>query len=304
MKSKMRTALFNGAVLCLALLAASCSRSASLKKSAHSLSTEPSIERAADILSRTQEGKILLDYLAKNSVSAEYRALKGPWPKLMPGERKILIPKSVRKSDITAALLLARSADIYMTYTRTGVFDLLAEQEEIAALAQARLALELGFSDSDAKKSPAGAAVLEELCPYLFQGSRAAMDVARKNAREPCPEYGRPLETAESVRNWLEKTQTAIMEGSLAQVLYQRDLEKVKRKTLTMAEAAKNYADRRALPQYDIFRAQRNFYMDQMKTLSDMNKLLESAMETDAEWKETHVPEIEKGLREFSACAP
>lgn len=286
------------AVVCLFL--AGCS--APIKKPTVNFTIEPSVERAVDILSTTKEGKKLVRFIEKNHVTAAYFNFKGPWSKLMPKKRRILIPSSAQASDIVVALLLARQAHIYMTYHKLGLSDILVEQEELASLVQAHLALEIGFGNSDAESSGSGAAVLAELCPYLLTGSHRTMEVARRNALEPNPEYARPLESIASVTDWIGRTQKAVIDGSIAQLRYKRDLERVRKNAITTAEAMKNDADFRALAPYEVFRVQRKLYQNQMRMLSDAENMYRSGIKADASWRRKHNKEIQKGLNDFSSC--
>lgn len=266
------------------------------------LTSEPSIERAFDLVGRTKDGRALLKFLQKNPVSFEYANTAGLCHKLDLKKRTILLPTEYRGSDLVLALAAARAAHIYRLYVRTGLDEVISEEEELGALFQARLGLELGVTEADFAKAPDAAALKTAFCTYVLENSRYAMTQARREALASDPDCRRPLETLENQRVWLDKTRKAINDESFYQLLYERDLVRVRKGAITQADAMKNDALVRALPAYEVYRYQRTFYDKQTDIFSRFEKAYAGEVRSDAAWREANKERLDEARSEFSGC--
>ena len=266
------------------------------------LSSEPSMERALDILSSTPQGKPLMKFLYKNPVRFEYSNSAGLCAKYALKDRKILLPLAYRGSDQVLALAIARAAFIYRLYAETGMEEIISEEEELAALYQARVALEINLVNADFAKTKSAAEIKNDFCTYVLESSRYAMAQARKEALTPDTDCQRPLETLENQRVWLGKTRQAINDENFYQLLYERDLQRVKKGSMPYSEAMKNDAIVRGLPTYDVYRYQRTFYDRQSDIFGLVEKAYAREVRQDAAWREANKGLIDAAREEFSAC--
>ena len=266
------------------------------------LSSEPSIERALDLLGSVPQGKPLVKFMNKNPVRLEYSNTAGSCAKFSLQAGKIFLPVDYRNSDRMLALAIARAAYIYRMYTETGLQEIISEEEELAALYQARVALEIGLVNADFSKATPAAEIKNDFCTYVLESSRYAMAQARKEALTPNTDCQRPLETLENQRVWLDKTRQAINDANFYQLMYERDMQRVRKGSMPVSEAMKNDARLRGMPTYDVYRFQRSFYDRQSDIFGLLEKAYAREVRQDAAWRAEHQSDIDSARDEFSAC--
>ncbi len=266
------------------------------------LTSEPSIERAMDILMDTPDGKPLVKFLYKHPVKIEYSNTAGLCHKFALKQKKIYIPAEFKASDILLALEVARASLIYKIALLSKLKEIIAEEEEVAALLQARIALQLNLINDDFLKFPFSAKIKSELCTYIMDGQEPALRNAHHAALIMDPDCQLPLETLRSQKTWLEKVRKSTGKGNFFQVLYERDLQKVRKGALTMTEAMRNDARNRGLNSYDIYRYQRTFYEDASEIISKFEKLYKRELARDTNWRKKNAETLERAAMEFSQC--
>jgi len=267
-----------------------------------SLTSEPSIERAFDVLEGTREGRPLMKFLRGHPVRFEYSNTAGLCHKFSLKTGKIFLPPEYKTSDKVLAVAVARAAYIYKLYSDTGLDEIIAEEEELSALLAARLAVELELLDGDFQKVRGAEGLKASFCAYLLNGSRYAMEQARKQALAADSDCQRPLDTLESQRVWLERMRKAANDGTFYQLLYDRDQLRVKRGALTMSQAMKNDAELRGLPSYEMYRYQRTFYDRQSDVVDRFEKVRARELREDAQWRGGKQPVLDAARVEFSDC--
>ncbi len=287
------------AALFLCLLSSGCFFN---NKRQITLTSEPSIERALDILAGTREGKPLTRFLSKNPVRFEYANTPGDCHKFSLRTGRIYLPKEYKSSDILLTLALARAAYIYRLSVISGLQEVIAEEEEIGALFQARVGLEAALTNKDFERNPFAGELQSAFCTYIMEGTKSAALAARTAALSEQPQCQRPLETLQVQRVWLEKTREAINNESFFQLLYDRDLQDVRKGLISVNEAMKNDAAIRAIPLYEIYRYQRAFYDKQRDIFARIEKLYRGAVKGDESWRKKHRITIDLARKDFSAC--
>lgn len=266
------------------------------------LTSEPSLERALDALDRSQQGRSLVRFLLKHPVSLEYSNTAGRCTKFALDKRKVYVSPDYKPSDPVLALAVGRAAYIYRLYLESGLDEIISEEEELSALFQARLGVELGVVSADFAKAGGAAELKNAHCAYLLESSGYAMQQARKEALSSDVACQRPLDTMENQRVWLEKTRQAINDETFYQLLYERDLARVKKGAIPMSTAMRNDATLRAMPTYEIYRYQRSFYDKQSDIFTRFAALYSSEIRQDAVWRESRREEIDLAREEFSDC--
>ena len=267
-----------------------------------SLTSEPSIERALDIIDSVPQGAALLKFLYKHPVRFEYANTPGLCHKFSLKTGHIFIPLEYKESDLVLALTMARAAHIYRLYTVSNLDEIVSEEEELGALFQGRLAVETGLTNADFEKTPIASGLKREFCTYVLEGSAYAMEQARKKALSHDADCQRPLDTLENQRIWLEKTHQAINNETFYQLLYDRDMARVRKGVMPVTEAMKNDAMVRAMPMYEIYRFQRSFYDKQNDIFMRFGIVYSGEVREDSAWRSSHQEEIDRAREEFSAC--
>ncbi len=266
------------------------------------LTSEPSIERAFDILNSAPEGKPLVEFLYKHPVRFEYANTPGLCHKFSLKTGKIFLPAEYKNSDLVLALAAARAAYIYRLYSQTGLDEIISEEEELGTLYQARVALEIDVLDADFKKAKAASEIKTDFCTYILENSAYAMEQTRKEVLTPDADCQRPLDTLENQRAWLEKIRQAINDETFYQLLYERDMQRVRKGAIKMSEAMGNDARTRGLPIYEVYRYQRTFYDRQSDIFRVFKKAYAREIEEDADWRQARQDVINSAREEFSAC--
>lgn len=266
------------------------------------LTSEPSIERAFDILSGTKLGKPLVKFLYKNPVLFEYANTAGLCHKFSLDRGLILLPVEMRGSDLVLAMAIARAAYVYRLYTITGLEEIVSEEEELGALFQARLGVEIALMNADFEKAPGALELKKEFCTYIMDGSRMAMANARTKVLSSDPDCQRPLDTMGGQKIWLDRMRQALNNDTFHQLLHDRDLQRVRRGVMTMSDAMKRDARIRAMPAYEAFRYQRTFYDAQSGIFDAFEKTWREELKLDADWREANKEEIDRAREEFSTC--
>lgn len=285
-------------LLALCLLAAACAG----KRKDVRLTSEPSIERAFDVIHGTRQGKPLMKFLYKNPLRFEYSNTPGLCYKFSLTSGKVLIPEDYKSSDLLLALTVARAAHVYRLAKETGLDEILAEEEELAALFQARLAVEINLVDADFSRARHADSMKTAFCSYVLESSRYAMRQARKEALAPDAACQRPLETLENQRVWLEKARKAINEENFYQLVYERDMARVRKGAMQINEAMKKDARLRALPTYEVYRYQRTFYDKQTEIFRNFEKAYARGISEDEAWRAASKEDLDRARQEFSAC--
>jgi hypothetical protein len=299
MKNKF---LYPSSLLPILLLPALLAAAGCLPRPAVKFTSEPSIERALDVLNSASEGKSLLHFLQRHPVRFEYANTPGLCHKFSLKTGDIFLPMEFKNSDAFLALALARAAYIYRLYILSGMDEIVSEEEEVAALFQARLGLAISLTDKDFEQNKYARQLRSEFCTYIMEGSVSATLLARTAALTPDPDCQHPLETMQTQRAWLDKTKEAIEEESFFTLMYERDLHLVKKGAMTITMAMKRDADLRALPRYEIYRYQRTFYDKQSAVFGKLEKLYQNALKEDASWRNSFQTDLYKAREEFSAC--
>lgn len=284
----------------LAIFLISCA--SNKKKNDIILSSEPSIERAMDILSETPDGKALVNFLYKHPIRIEYSNTAGLCHKFALERNRIYIARDFKASDILLALEVGRAALIYKMSFISKLKEIITEEEEVAALLQSRIALQLNLVNDDFLNYPFSAKIKSEFCTYIMDGQEPAIRKARNAALIMDPDCQLPLETLHSQKTWLRKIRESTGKVNFFQVLYERDLEKVKKGALTMSEAMRNDSINRGLDSYDIYRYQRTFYEDASEIISKFEKLYNQEIRKDSNWRKNNAEAIERAGMEFSEC--
>ncbi len=266
------------------------------------LTSEPSIERALDIVASAPEGRQLLRFLYKHPVRFEYANTPGACHKFSLKTREIFLPLDYKGSDLVLALALARAAYIYRAYALTGIDEVISEEEELGAIFQARLAVELNVVDADFKKAGGAAEIKNDFCTYVLENSGYAMAQARKKALSQDADCQRPRETLENQRVWLEKILRAINNETFYQLIYERDMARVRKGALPVSTAMKNDAVLRAMPTYEVYRYQRSFYDRQNDSFTRFGKFYSAEIRHDASWRAGRQADLDRAKEEFSAC--
>jgi len=288
------------ALLAAVLALGACSGN---RRPAPQLTTEPAIERALDVLSAAAEGKKLIAFLEKNPVSFEFANVEAPCPRYEFGRRTIYLRRGFKGSDTMLALALARAAQVYRFYRLTSLDELTAEQEELAAVFQARIGLQINLVNADFGIADAGVEEIKSsFCSYLHEGRSHTMRKARDAAFTPEAWCGRPFETLGTLRLWLDRTRQAVKDENLFALLNERDLQRVRRGQITMSDAMRNDARFRGMPLYEISRFQRMFYDTETEKMSRADRLYRRLLEEDSRWREDHAEDIVHAREAFAAC--
>ena len=272
------------------------------RKSEVILTSEPSIERAMDILCETKEGKKLVNFLYTHPIRLEYSNTAGLCHKFAFKKNRIYIARDFKASDIFLALEVVRAALIYKIYVTSKLTEIISEEEELAALLQSRIALQLNLVNDDFSKFPFSSKIKSEFCTYIMDGQKAAMRKARFAALISDTDCQLPLETLSTQKAWLKKIKDSTGKGNFFQILYEHDMEKVKQGALSMMEAMNNDAKNRGLETYDLYRYQRRFYEDSSKIISNFEKIYRQEIKKDANWRERNSELLESAAMEFSEC--
>lgn len=266
------------------------------------LTREPSIERAFDILNATELGKPLVEFLYKNPVLFEYSDSAALCHKFDFKKRVIYLSNGMRDSDLMLVLATARAAYIYRLHTITGLDTRLSEEEELAALFQARLGLQMNLVPDDFKKSEYATELKDYFCTYIMDEADDTRAKARKEALTKNPDCQRPLETLAVQQLWLDELKQAINDNTFARLLYARDLRRVRAGEITMNEAMKNDAGTRGMLPYDLYRFQQ-FYFDRQNTmLTNFVKYYSSELIEDGLWRQSNKGDLNRARTGFSDC--
>ncbi len=267
------------------------------------LTREPSIERALDLLSAVPAAAPLIQFLHKNPVWFEYSEAIETCNKFSLKAGVIALPRELKNYDTAVAIALARAAYIHRLYVVSGMDEVISEEEEIAALFQARIGLAIGLKNKDFPRNKAAKALKSDFCTYIMEGSGAAVLSARTAALSIQPVCQRPLDTLQSRRIWLDEMRAAMNDNnSFFQFLKRHNLAKVRKGALTMSEAVKNDADIRSLPTYELYRQQRALYDTQTDIFTRIERLYRSAIKDDEAWRQSSQTLIEGAREEFSDC--
>ncbi|MFA5162225.1 MAG: hypothetical protein WC421_08255 [Elusimicrobiales bacterium] len=264
---------------------------------------EPSLERGLESLELLGEGRELVARLKENPIKIQYAPLTGPWPRYLRADRTLLIPEKERRHRQTLPLLLARGLALSQMYDRIQVADDLAEFEVLAAMAQARVASQASMYDEDKIAStPSGQETIKEICVYAIEGPDRFAEMIRRDCLLPNLEYDRPTETFESSLHWVQRMQQGLSDNSFYQLLYKRDLDRVRRNAITRAEADENASKFRGQDADAIWREERKYMYRTRKNIDDAQIFYRQQMDYDALWRSQYADAIATRIKELKGC--
>ncbi len=263
----------------------------------------PSMERALELLSETDEGKKLADFINENPIPVVYARLNGPWPKYDPAANQIYIPEAVKENDVIVALNMARAIDTYRSCKKLELSEITAEIEQMAALREMELAVELGLNDNEGTDTLSGRMILEELCSFMVEGRDRMLEKAKRNAMSYNPEYGRPYKSIEQSEKWLRQVKAAVEKGNLHQLLQKRDRDRVRRGEITVAEADQNALAVTSADSRVLYRQYNESYLREMETLRQIQRLYDKRMSDDDTWRKRNAKAISAQLARTSYCS-
>lgn len=267
--------------------------------------SEPSIERAVDILETTPEGRKLMRFIKKNPVTFEYAGTAGVCHHFSlknPKTRVIFLPEEYKKSDKILAMGIARAAQIYKLYIQSNLDEIISEEEEIGMLFQARLGVAINVTTDDFAKVPEAYEMKHEFCSYVLENSKHALAQTRYIAQSSFPACQRPLENIVKQKIWLENMRAAINNDTFYQVLANRDRRRVRQGLITETQASGNLATLRAMPAYELTRYERTFYDEQKYHFNAFENLYNKYVKEDASWRSGNTKRINEIASDFAEC--
>jgi hypothetical protein len=264
---------------------------------------EPSIERGLEIAAKSGDGAALIAYLQQNSLGIKYTSLNGPWAMYDPQAKIAQLPEKVRGDDYTVGLMLVRALAEFHAIDSIGLDQNLLEIEETAALAQSRALISLGVPDEKAlAATAAGKQALDEACAYMIEGQPQFIEMVDRDALAPLPEYARPLDTLPVAKRWLMQYQDALQDGTLPQVVYRHDMEKVRKGIMSKDDAIKNQVTLHDADPGMLLRMNRDLYYRAERRLEDASNFQKSQKAQDLKWREEHAALINMRISEIHHC--
>ncbi|MDD4004627.1 MAG: hypothetical protein PHW69_05420 [Elusimicrobiaceae bacterium] len=288
-------------VLCgfMAVFAACAS---SGKKPDNGVNFIPSLERALEIMGQTKGGHELADYLWDHPVPVTYAQLAGPWPKYDPVIKQIFLPRDIKENDYLVMLALARAIEVYRICDTLGLDEIIVETEQIAALGEMELAIEVGLKEREGEDSLPGQKLLDEFCSFMVEGADGLTDKVRGDCLALHPEYNRPYKSVDAYEKWLRQTKEALDGGTLNQLMLKRDRDLVRRGEITTADADKNASAFASLEPRQIYRQYNDMYIQGMEKMGRLKRLYQKRISRDKSWRKKNEAAISRQLSRTRYC--
>ena len=302
--AKKRFLYFCGPLLAFALFS---NFSCSGKKAVKEITLEPSIERVLEEFETSPEYSYLVKFIKKRRARLEFD--ENPSMNCVRydyANGRITIPRKYKESDLFLTLETLKALYIWKTHITFGLEEFLAEEEVLATAQQMHYILAL--------RSDAGNKIFEdekfireklkkEFCSYTILNTQMMSNLIRLRTSVINNDCGLPLETVMTQRSWAYKIKEAMQNEKFFDLMYEKDLLKVRRGLLTMADATRNNAMLRSKPLYEIYRDQRSYYDVSLDKIDKFEKFYKKELEKDKEWRLAHKDEIENARYEFTSCA-
>lgn len=291
------------AVLTAAFFSFSCSGGQVAKE----ITLEPSIERILEEFEASKEYAPLVKFIKKHRARIEFEENSpGNCVKYDFSRGRITIPRKYRESELFLKLETLKALYIWKMHLTYKLEEYLEEEEVLASLQQMHYIL--GSVDNLTNKTFESDKRIKqkftkEFCAYAILNTQMMVNIVNLRCQVMDTECGFPLETVATQRAWSQKVKESMQNEKFFDLMYEKDLLKVKRGLMKMAEATRNNAMLRSKPLYEIYRDQRSYYDISLDKLDKFEKFFKSEMENDKAWRQKHFEEIENARYEFPSCA-
>ena len=111
-----------------------------------------------------------------------------------------------------------------------------------------------------------------------------------------------PLESIISQRAWFSSIKDAMQNDTFFDLMYRKDMIRVKKGAITQAEAIKNDATLRSKPIYEVYRDQRSYYDISMEKIDKFDAYYKKEISKDTQWRLKHKDDIENARYELNSC--
>jgi len=272
-------------------------------KPAVSVYFAPSMERAIEILNETADGRELSDYLHAHPIPITYAQLPAPWPQYDPQVKQLFLPKELKDNDYLVALALMRGIETYRLCETLRLDEIMLEVDQIAAIREMQMIIELGLENKEGENSASGRQMLDEACSYMIGGPRALAEKVKSDALSPLrPDYGRYYRPASVKLSWLRQIKTALDANTLPQVMQKFDRDRVRRGEITMADADKNAMEFRSMDLRQMYRKYDDLYLHGTKSLDNLEKEYEKRLAAAADWHDKYRKAVARQLARTTYC--
>lgn len=273
--------------------------------SSPSLTGEESIQRSLNLISHYPEGKRLVKFLRSNPVQFEFADTAGMCHHFNlknPKKRMIFIPDEYAASEKLLAMAVVRAANIYRMYLESGMEEIISEEEEVAMLRQMHLGVLMNLTKEEFDLVPEAKELKKEFCTYILENSEEALAITRHFAQSPMPACQRPLENIVKQGIWLANLRQAIAEDKFHQLVSDRDRKRVAQGVMTDAQASKNSAILRSLPDYELSRYERTFYDNKKANFNFFNQIYLKELYNDTAFRREFEARIYDIATDFAEC--
>lgn len=274
------------------------------RKNLKEITIEPSIERTLENIEKNRDYRHLVKYLYSTGAKIEYIEDKNINCILYDfNNKKISIPREFKNSENFLTLSVLKAIYIWKIHQDFNLDDLLVEEEILATLKQIHYIFESEFYEKDFKTDLLfNKYFKKEFCTYItLNTSMIEHLIVNKNSIIN-PKCKLPLEDIESQKKWIKAIKDSLENNTFFELMYSRDMQKVKKGSMTQAEAMKNDAMLRSKPLYEIYRDQRNFYDTSMEKIKKFEEYYKKEINYDTNWRKIHESDIENAKNEFSFC--
>jgi len=287
----------NIAAVIFALLFSGCAYS--LKSPA--ISSEPSLERAVEILEANKESAAVINFIEKKGVRFEYSNLAGYCDTYNLKHKVIFIPEEYRASDKLLALAVAKAAMVYYIYSKTDINEILTEEDEAGALFQFRIAALLGLKESDFV-TPASEKTKCEYSAYLVEGTKYALNRVRAGAAERNVACQRPYNSIAKEKSRLGRLRAESGKNTFYELLFDRNKERAMQGIITFPDMMKQDSQIRSVPHIELARYSDAFFNEADKSFSAIQKEYSKLLKKDAEMRDRDAARILRLRDDFLDC--
>lgn len=288
-------------LLCIGLFfIAACSSSYKKKNRV----IEPSINSALDEISRYTPARPYISFFKNRPARIDFKDDKYICSSYDFKNGIILLPRQLDNSPEALKLEILKGLYLWKVHNDYKLEALMVEEAELAEIKAIEYFFELGVkNDTLSRDFGLNTVIGKGLCTLITMNSKIFLNYTNNKYISNVSACGWPLETLNKQKIWFSRLKESIEDGSFIQLMYESDMDKVKRGLMSESDASRNAAILRSKPLYEIYRQERGYSDISLERLKKFQKEYAREKENFFLWEKTHASDIENARYEYTICA-
>lgn len=265
---------------------------------------EPAVNAALSDLSSYKPALPYISYFKKNPARIDYKDDNYLCSSYDFKNGIILIPRQLDSSPESLKIEILKGLYLWKTHREYRLEELMNEEAVLSETLALRYFFDLGLKNENLLKDTALNKLMKRnVCVFISMNGKIFLNHVQNKYLSSLPACGWPLESVSKQKIWFDRLKKSLSDGSFVQLMYESDLEKVKKGLISQSEASRNAALMRSKPSYELYREYRGYSDLSIEKLSKFEKEYFKGLENFFLWEKKYSSEVENARYEYSVCS-